>query len=249
MTIRTSLAMAGAVALPLGFVATAGQAAKLVDTAAGMDQLKTFSDAIAAAGLEQQLSGAGPFTVFAPTDAAFQQLPQPILSKLLEEGHAAELTELLKHHVIDGQALRAKDVLGRTAEIETAGGDQLTVDGTDSVVLLIPAGVTVARSGDGGQSAEQTEVTADGNMPASEHQEEVLNSDVGDETRQTAPAGGMPATEHQKEVLGQDEGRLARQASVVEAEVTADNGVIHVIDAVLVPQSLRATLEQLAGGA
>jgi uncharacterized surface protein with fasciclin (FAS1) repeats len=80
----------------------------------------------------------------------------------------------------------------------------------------------------------------------------VLKSDVGEETRQTAPAGGMPATEHQQEVLAQDQqggSPLARQASVVEAEVTADNGVIHVIDAVLVPQSLRATLEQLAGGA
>ena len=75
-----------------------------------MQQLSTFNDAIAASGLADTLAGEGPFTVFAPTDQAFAQLPQPLLSKLLEEGHQAELTKLLEHHLIDGKAVTAKDL-------------------------------------------------------------------------------------------------------------------------------------------
>ena len=94
-------------------------------------------------------------------------------------------------------------------------------------------------------------------MPVTEHQKQVLSSDVGAETRQTAPAGGMPATEHQQEVLAEGDppaagseagGEMTDYASVVEFGVEADNGVICVIDAVLVPQDARETLERLKGG-
>ena len=224
MTIRASFVRAGAVALPLGLAATAGHAANLVDVAGGMEQLSTFNDAIAAAGLEEKLAGEGPFTVFAPSNQAFEQLPQPLLSKLLEEAHQAELTRLLEHHVIDGKAVSAKDVVGRETEVETAAGDQLTVDGTGSIVLVIPTGMTVARAGDqvmverraavavapsvevgaGEEAAESTEVAEDSDMPATEHQQEVLASDTEVDTRQTAPEGEMPATQHQEEVLASD---------------------------------------------
>jgi hypothetical protein len=112
------------------------------------------------------------------------------------------------------------------------------------------------QSSTGGQS--QQTATTDSGMPASQHQQQALKSDGGEETRQTAQEGGMPATEHQQEVLAKGEqpaaggdqaGQLTREASVVESDIEADNGVIHVIDAVIVPQELQETLEQLKGGA
>ena len=76
MIMRSTIAKATAVALPIGLGATAGHAADLVEVAGGMQQLSTFNDAIAAGGLADTLAGEGPFTVFAPTDQAFAQLPQ-----------------------------------------------------------------------------------------------------------------------------------------------------------------------------
>jgi uncharacterized surface protein with fasciclin (FAS1) repeats len=248
MTMRASFARAGAIALPLGLAVSAAQAANLVDVAGKMDQLGTFSDAIAAAGLEDKLTGEGPFTIFAPTDQAFQQLPQPILSKLLEEGQQGELAKLLQYHVVEGKAVTAKDV-GQETTVDTMADDQLKIEGGGSTLVLIPSGAE-------GAQAARTEITAGSDMPATQHQEQVLRTKPEEETRQTAPQGGdMPATQHQEEVLAQGEQpsqagqALTREAKVVEADVQADNGVIHVIDAVLVPQELSAELARLKGGA
>jgi uncharacterized surface protein with fasciclin (FAS1) repeats len=285
MTVRTSFCKATAVALPLGLAATAADAADLLETAQGMDELSTFSEAVAAAGLEQQLEGEGPFTVFAPTNAAFDQLPQSVRDDLLKQEHQSVLAKLLSNHVVEGKAIAAKDVAGREMSVDTGAGDQLTVDGTESVIVVVLASPSgdVATATEGG--TERTEVAEGSDMPVTEHQQEVLESDVSEEARQTAPAGGMPATEHQEEVLESDASEEASQtapasgmpatehqeevlesdasaaagsdqggefmdhASVVEAGVEADNGVIYVIDAVLVPQDTRETLERLKGGA
>ena len=103
-------------------------------------------------------------------------------------------------------------------------------------------------------------------MPMTEHQQEVLKSQPGQEQQQTAPEGtAMPATEHQRQVLAEEElageqqqsheqarveGQpdILREATVVEAGIQADNGVIHVIDAVLVPQEVLKTLETAKQG-
>ena len=285
MTVRTSFCKATALALPLGLAATAVHAADLLETAQGMDELSTFSEAVAAAGLEQQLKGEGPYTVFAPTNQAFEQLPQSVRDDLLKQEHHSVLAKLLSHHVVDGKAIAAKDVAGREMSVDTAAGDQLTIDGTESVIVVVLASPSsdVATATDGGTqrtnvtegsnmpvtehqkevlapdvSEEARQTAPAGGMPATEHQEEVLAPDVSEDTRQTAPAGGMPATEHQEEVLAEGEqpaagsdqaGKFMDQASVVEAGVEADNGVIYVIDAVLVPQDTRETLERLKGGA
>jgi Fasciclin domain len=126
---------------------------------------------------------------------------------------------------------------------------------------------------DGGQPGQQEQQTAartttaePSDMPMTEHQQQVLKSEPGQEQQQTAPAGAtsMPATKHQRQVLAEEElpgkqqqsyeqarveGRpdILREASVVAAGVQADNGVIHVIDAVLVPQSVLETLESAEG--
>lgn len=252
MTVRTSFRKVTALALPLGLAATATYAADLLETAKGMDELGTFNEAVAAAGLEEQLKGEGSYTVFAPTDQAFAQLPQSVRDDLLKQEHRSVLAKLLSHHLVEGKAIAAEDLTGREMSVESAAGDQLTLDGTESVIVVVlgsPAAAT-----DGGM--QRADVAEGSDMPVTEHQKEVLASEVSEGTRETAPAGGMPATEHQEEVLAEGElppaggdpgGDVKDHASVVEPGVEADNGVIYVIDAVLVPQDTRAALERLKG--
>jgi len=177
---------------------------------------------------------------------------------LLKQEHQSVLAKLLSQHVVDGKAIAAKDVAGREMSVDTAAGDRLTVDGSGSVILVVLPSPSDDGATAAGEGTQRTEVAEDSDMPVTEHQQEVLASDVSEETRQTAPAGAMPATEHQEEVLAEGErpaagsdqgGEFTGQARVVEAGVEADNGVIYVIDAVLVPQDTRETLERLKGGA
>lgn len=303
-----SLLQTTALALPLALAATGARAADVLETAGQMEALDTFSNAIEAAGLEQTLSGEGPFTVFAPTNQAFARLPKPVLDELLKQEHESELIKLLGHHVVAGQELAAKDVLGSRIEVDTVSGDTLTVDGTAQAVLIVPTGLTVARVGDemiieregkvistrairvqdqvvrragdgeepsaaagqqrpgsGQQQAVRTATAEESDMPMSEHQQEVLESEPGQEQQQTASGDEpLPATEHQEQVLAEGElpgeeeqsyeqarvegaPDLMREAMVVQADVQADNGVIHVIDTVLVPEDVLATLERLKG--
>jgi uncharacterized surface protein with fasciclin (FAS1) repeats len=80
--------------------------------------------AIEAAGLTARLSGGGPFTVFAPTDAAFAALPDGVLETLLRPGNTRHLKELLRYHVVPGSVLEA----GLTAgEITTVQGEKITL--------------------------------------------------------------------------------------------------------------------------
>ena len=351
---RTSFVRATALSLSLGVTATVAHAASITDTAKQNEELSSFSAAIATAGLDQQLAGEGPFTVFAPTDQAFEQLPESVRDQLMSKEHQAALTRLLQHHVVQGQELTAKDVLGQQRQIDTASGDTLTVDGTTQSILLVPTGLTFTRVGDRvvieregvavparshgqrspqaaadtataepsdmpmtehqqqtlksapdeeqqqtapqgtsampatehqrqalaegeipdeeqqaqGQQAGQeqrqatpTTTAAQSDMPMTEHQQQALESAPEEEEQQTAPQGtsAMPATEHQRQVLAEEEppgeqqqsseqGRvegqpdILREAIVVGADIQADNGVIHLIDAVLVPQSVLEAL-------
>jgi uncharacterized surface protein with fasciclin (FAS1) repeats len=75
----------------------------LVDTVAANGSFKTFSQAVESAGLADALRATGPFTVFAPTDAAFDQLPPGQLEALFKPENKAELAALVNHHVITGR--------------------------------------------------------------------------------------------------------------------------------------------------
>ena len=86
----------------------------IVDTAVAAGQFSTLITAVQGAGLETTLRGAGPFTVFAPTDAAFQKLPAFLLTKLVSAPYKTELGLILKYHVLSGK-VRAADVLGQKA--------------------------------------------------------------------------------------------------------------------------------------
>jgi uncharacterized surface protein with fasciclin (FAS1) repeats len=110
---------------------TAGK--DIVAVAAGADNFKTLVAAVKAAGLVETLQSKGPFTVFAPTDAAFAKLPAGTVESLLKPENRGKLVAILKYHVIAGKVLAA-DV--KTMEAKTVQGQ--------SVKLVVSgAGVTV----------------------------------------------------------------------------------------------------------
>jgi uncharacterized surface protein with fasciclin (FAS1) repeats len=106
----------------------------------GDDRFETLVAALTAADLVDTLQGEGPFTVFAPTDEAFEALPDGILDALLEDKDA--LTEVLLYHVVPGKVLAADVVT--LDEAGTVQGEKLTitVDGEDVMVneaqVIIP---------------------------------------------------------------------------------------------------------------
>jgi len=142
----------------LALAAFGAQAKDIVDTAIAAGQFNTLAAALDKAGLVAALKGKGPFTVFAPTDAAFAKLPKADLDALLADN--AKLVAVLTYHVVPGNVM-AKDV--KPGKVKTVQGSELTLT-----------------TGDGG-------VTVDG-------------------------------------------------ARVVKADIVADNGVIHVIDSVVLPK-------------
>jgi uncharacterized surface protein with fasciclin (FAS1) repeats len=134
----------------------------IVELAQATPDLSTLVDAVVAADLAATLSGEGPFTVFAPTNAAFAALPEGTLEDLLRPENKDQLTSILTFHVVAGSAMSGDLADGQ--KITTVQGDELTV--------------AISESG---------EVTING-------------------------------------------------AKVVTADIQASNGVVHVIDAVLLPQ-------------
>jgi len=159
---RTCLAMTAAAAVMAG-PALAGDAMAdkdIVDIAAGNDSFSTLVAAVKAADLVDTLKGEGPFTVFAPVNAAFDALPDGTVEDLLKPENKEQLAGVLTYHVVPGKVMSSDLSDGMMAE--TVQGSEITI------------GV-----GDGG-------VTVDG-------------------------------------------------ANVVQADIEASNGVIHVIDGVILP--------------
>ena len=103
-------------------LACAAQAADIVDTAVAAGSFKTLATALKAAGLIETLKGPGPFTVFAPTDAALAKIPPDQLQALLKD--KAKLSAVLTYHVVPGMVM-AKDV--KAGMVKTVQGSSLTV--------------------------------------------------------------------------------------------------------------------------
>jgi uncharacterized surface protein with fasciclin (FAS1) repeats len=135
----------------------------IVDIAAGNPDFSTLAAAVQAAGLVDTLNGAGPFTVFAPTNEAFAALPAGVLDALLLPENKDLLVQILTYHAVSGTVLAA-DVM----------------------------------------------------------------------------AGDVPTVEGQNITLATDGGVTVNGAAVVQADIIASNGVIHVIDAVLLPPGVDA---------
>jgi uncharacterized surface protein with fasciclin (FAS1) repeats len=141
----------------LALSAVTVQAKDIVDTAVAAGDFKTLATALQKAGLVDTLKGKGPFTVFAPTDAAFAKVPKDQLDALLADKE--KLTAVLTYHVVPGTVM-AKDV--KAGAVKTVQGSSLTV----------------------------------------------------------STSGGVKVD----------------NANVVKADIVADNGVIHVIDTVVLPK-------------
>lgn len=144
----------------------------IVEVAASNDQFETLVVALKVADLVETLHSDGPFTVFAPVNAAFAKLPDGTVASLLEPSNKDQLTKVLTYHVVSGK-FNAKDVI---AAVKAAGGEYKikTVSG-DILTASIQNGTLLLTDENGGVSA------------------------------------------------------------VTQADVSADNGVIHVIDSVVLP--------------
>jgi uncharacterized surface protein with fasciclin (FAS1) repeats len=106
------------------------QAKDIVDTAVGAGSFKTLATALTAAGLIDTLKGPGPFTVFAPTDAAFAKIPKADLDALLKD--KAKLTAVLTYHVVPGKVMAA-DV--KAGKVKTVQGSDITVSTSNGVMV------------------------------------------------------------------------------------------------------------------
>lgn len=153
-------------------------AGTIVDIAVADGRFTTLVAALQAAGLDDDLQGDGPFTVFAPTDEAFDLLPAGTVDALLETANSAQLTDILTYHVFAGDVLAADAIALAGSSVDMLNGAEMTIDVEgDSVILNL--------------------------------------------------GGNRPAT-------------------VIITDIIADNGVIHVIDAVLNPDDGRADIVDTA---
>ena len=122
------------------------QGKDIVDTAVAAGQFNTLAAALKAAGLVDTLKGPGPFTVFAPTDAAFAKLPKGTVEELLKPENKAKLTAILTYHVVAGKVMaadvvkvkEAKTVQGGAVKVNAMGG-KVMVDGAHVVKTDITA--------------------------------------------------------------------------------------------------------------
>lgn len=135
--------------------------ADIVAIAAANPDFSTLVAALRAAGLVETLKGPGPFTVFAPTNAAFAALPRGTVETLLHPENKPRLVDILTYHVVPG-IIRAERLVGTRGRVLMVNGQDITFDGRHGV-------------------------------------------------------------------------RINRRANVVAADIAAANGLIHVIDAVLLP--------------
>jgi len=106
----------------------------IVDTAVAAGSFKTLVAAVTAAGLVDTLKGAGPFTVFAPSDAAFAKLPAGTVDDLVKPANKDKLTKILTLHVLPAKIMAA-DVAGKKMNPTSVSGATLAVDGTDGVTV------------------------------------------------------------------------------------------------------------------
>ena len=149
-TVDTTLAAApGSEAVATDSPATSAETAatdaaaggNVVETALGAGKFTTLGAAITAAGLGDTLAGPGPFTVFAPNDAAFASLPPGVLEALLKPENKDALAKILTYHVVAGKVLAA-DV--KTGPVKSVEGDELNLKAENGAVMVNDATVLSA---------------------------------------------------------------------------------------------------------
>ena len=123
----------------LALITSAASAADIVETAVSAGQFKTLVTALQEADLVDTLKGDGPFTVFAPTDAAFAKLPAGALDALLKD--KSKLSAVLTYHVVPGKVMAAQVKPG---DVKTVQGQSLHVSTNGGSVMVDNAKVTKA---------------------------------------------------------------------------------------------------------
>lgn len=150
----TSSSSAGATSGPSGSstsVAAPTTSMNIVQIAQSNSDLSTLVAAVQAAGLVNTLEGPGPFTVFAPTNAAFAALPPGTLQTLLQPANKAALTSILTYHAVAG-ALKAADVMpgmvmtvnGATFTVTSTGGKLFITDGKGNVAHIVTTDIVAS---------------------------------------------------------------------------------------------------------
>ena len=136
-----STTLALTVATRMGTAAFAdGHAKDIVDTASEAGSFGTLLAAAEAAGLVETLKSEGPFTVFAPTDAAFAALPEGTVETLLLPENKDQLTAILTYHVVPGKVMAA-DVV-KLSSATTANGSDVSIRVEDQTVFVNDSTVT-----------------------------------------------------------------------------------------------------------
>lgn len=299
--IATMAMFATALAGPFTTSAKAGQQ-DIVDVAVGAGQFNTLAAALKAADLVDALKSEGPFTVFAPTDAAFAKLPKGTVETLLKPENKAQLQAILKYHVVSG-AVPAKSVVGlsgattlngQRVDIKVADG-KVMLDGAqvvktdiaasngiihviDSVILPesknIPevaanakmfgtllaaakaAGLVEALSGEGELTVFAPTDAAFKKLPAGTVESLLKPENKGQlaailkyhvvagrvYSDAAVKAGKAKTLQGQMvRIKVTDAGAKVNKAGLVKTDIDASNGVIHVIDSVLLPPEKKAT--------
>jgi uncharacterized surface protein with fasciclin (FAS1) repeats len=143
--IRSISTFLAVVALAVAAVAPAGaesaaQQKNLVQTAAAAGQFKTLAMLLTKAGLVRTLERSGPYTVFAPTDAAFAKVPRSTVNALLAD--RAKLRAVLRYHVVGGKVTSAE--VGELSSAKTASGKSVRIRVAGNSVLVNNAKITKA---------------------------------------------------------------------------------------------------------
>ena len=137
MTMFKKLARAATLAAIVVTAATTSVRASekdIVDTAVSAGSFNTLVAAVKAAGLVETLKGKGPFTVFAPTDAAFAKLPEGTVEGLLKPENKDKLAAILTYHVIPAKVMSG-DIAGKSLKVETVQGSKVSVNATSGVMV------------------------------------------------------------------------------------------------------------------
>jgi uncharacterized surface protein with fasciclin (FAS1) repeats len=217
MSHYAALPKAVALVVPLTLGAWTAHAADIIQTAEQVGRFTGFLHLLEATGIVEKLKDQGPFTVFAPVDEAFGQLPPGVLEWLLAEESGKALEAVIQSHIVPGAALLTEDLMDREVELETLGGTMLAIGGTAGVILVVPLEATI------------TEVKG----RAEPKGEAILASAIVIEARQDPVADAEPFTMPAWQ-------ELTGVATVVEPDIEADNGVIQGIDSVLLPPAARS---------
>lgn len=138
---KTTFALTAAASMLASTAFAEGHSKDIVDTAIEAGSFETLVAAVQAAGLVETLKGEGPFTVFAPTDAAFAALPEGTVENLLLPENKDQLVSILTYHVVPGKVM-STDLMD-DMEAETVQGATVTID-LDTGVMVEGATVTTA---------------------------------------------------------------------------------------------------------